>query len=94
MTDNTETFLRIQKVIHLVIQKKSLREHAFLDTLLHKLQVLKSSLESEEEKLDYKKHIHGALRAYLDTDLVESFEEPLVRELDLLEGMLKNNCFT
>lgn len=89
MTDNTETILQIKKVIHLVIQKKSLRGHAFLDTLLHKLQVLKSSLESGEERLDYKMSINGALRAYLDTDLVESFEEPLVRELDLLEGMLK-----
>ncbi|MEA3318685.1 MAG: hypothetical protein U9Q88_01575 [Bacillota bacterium] len=89
MKDNTETFLQIQKVIHLVIHKKSLREHAFLDTLLHKLKVLKYGLELGQENLDYKKHINGALRAYLDTDLAESFEEPLVRELDLLEGMLK-----
>ncbi|WP_010199946.1 hypothetical protein [Bacillus sp. m3-13] len=93
MTEQTQIILQIQKVIHLVIHKSDLREHAFLDTLLHKLQALKSSLESGEETIVFKHHINGALRAYLETDLVESYEEPLVRELDLLESMLKNNSF-
>ncbi len=82
MIDKSKTIIQIQKVIHLVIQKKCLREHAFLEGLFHRLQDLKFRLESGEEMVDYKHNINGALRAYLETDLVGSYEEPLVRELD------------
>jgi hypothetical protein len=33
--------------------------------------------------------LKGALRAYFDTNLVESYDEPLVIELDKLEVMLQ-----
>ncbi|GGB67781.1 hypothetical protein [Fictibacillus barbaricus] len=81
---------QIKKVIDKVIEKKNIREHEFLDTLLKRLENLLSAVDTESFK-DIRKNsgINGALRAYFDTNLVEGYDEPLVIELDKLEMMLK-----
>ncbi|WP_404429575.1 hypothetical protein [Sutcliffiella horikoshii] len=86
MTQNNQTILQIKKVIQLAENKKRKQNHAFLNTLLNKLHTLKYDLELGKGS---QQSINGALRAYFDTNLVESYEEPLVMELDRLESMLK-----
>ncbi|MGG3640582.1 hypothetical protein ABES38_04235 [Bacillus gobiensis] len=82
--------LQVQKVIDLVIEKKNQREHEFLDTLLRRLQDLLDALNTNKlDDIRKNPRIKGALRAYFDTNLVKSYEEPLVVELDKLELMLK-----
>ncbi|MGG3625193.1 hypothetical protein ABES25_16755 [Bacillus gobiensis] len=82
--------LQVQKVIDLVIEKKNEREHEFLDTLLRRLQDLLDALNTNKlDDIRKNPRIKGALRAYFDTNLVKSYEEPLVVELDKLELMLK-----
>jgi hypothetical protein len=68
------------------LKKKSQREHKFLETLLGRLQDLLKKLNTKDIRNDFE--IKGALRAYFDTDLVESYEEPVI-ELNKLEMMLK-----
>lgn len=79
---------QIQTVINSVNEKKRKDNHAFYDTLLNRLQHLLKVLE-EKNKVDQDVNLNGALRAYFDTDLVKSYDEPLVIELDKLESMLK-----
>lgn len=83
--------IQIQKVMDLVNQKKNKREHKFLDTLLDRLQKLLETVNDIDDINDLRKdsNLRGALRAYLDTNLIESYDEPLVIELDKLEIMLQ-----
>lgn len=83
--------IQIQKVMELVSQKKNQREHQFLDTLLDKLLELSEVVNDLEDisKLRKYSNLRGALRAYFDTNLIESYDEPLVIELDKLEIMLQ-----
>ncbi|PLR78371.1 hypothetical protein CVD25_20610 [Bacillus canaveralius] len=81
---------QVERVIDLVIAKKKQREHPFLDTLLKRLQDLLETIDANNYgDLSKDPKIKGALRAYFDTNLIESYEEPLVVELDKLEMMLK-----
>jgi hypothetical protein len=82
--------VQTQKVIDLVNKKKKQRDHKFLDTLLGRLkELLKSTIESSDTTgLGGNSRLKGALRAYFDTDITESYDEPLVIELDKLEIML------
>ncbi|MFE7062062.1 hypothetical protein ACFVAD_07910 [Sutcliffiella sp. NPDC057660] len=91
MQNGSRLKVQVEKVISLVVQKKKQRDHEFLNTLLLNLQQLSEALNNPSSTGDLPKHskINGALRAYFDTNLVESYEEPLVVELDLLESMLK-----
>lgn len=88
---NKRIKVQVEKVISLVVQKKKHRDHEFLNTLLLNLQQLSAALNNPSSTGDLPKYskINGALRACFDTNLVESYEEPLVVELDLLESMLK-----
>ncbi len=82
--------IQIQKVVNLIIEKKKRKEHNFLDTLVKRLEEILNSLnDNERDVLRKDFSINGAMRAYLETDLVESYKEPLVIELDRLEVMLK-----
>ncbi|MBH0158187.1 hypothetical protein IHV10_17525 [Fictibacillus sp. 5RED26] len=82
---------QIKKVIDIVIEKNTIREHEFLDTLLEKLEKLLGLIGKEGiEDTSVNSGINGVLRAYFDTDLVESYDEPLVIELDKLELMLRD----
>ncbi|WP_035099135.1 hypothetical protein [Anoxybacteroides tepidamans] len=83
--------IQIQKVMDLVNQKKNKREHKFLDTLLDRLQKLLETVNDIDDINDLRKYsnLRGALRAYFDTNLIESYDEPLVIELDKLEIMLQ-----
>ncbi|PRS01642.1 hypothetical protein C6W24_05200 [Bacillus atrophaeus] len=84
---------QIKKVIELVLEKKRQCDHKFLDTLLKRLRDTNKALNNEKSLEVIKKNntINGALRAYFDTSLVKSYQEPLVIELDKLEVMLKEN---
>ncbi|MDY0406303.1 hypothetical protein P5G51_013690 [Virgibacillus sp. 179-BFC.A HS] len=55
-----------------------------------RLQKLLTALNkgSDLENIGTNFGIKGALRAYFDTSIVESYEEPLVKELDKLETMI------
>jgi hypothetical protein len=83
--------IQIQKVMDLVYEKKNQREHKFLDTLLDKLKELSETVNTNSniDELRKDSKLKGALRAYFDTNLVESYDEPLVIELDKLEVMLQ-----
>ncbi|MBN8209828.1 hypothetical protein JI666_13810 [Bacillus sp. NTK071] len=70
------------------MKKKKKRNHEFLDTLLNKLSKLLTEI-SNEGKGKINIELNGVLRAYFDTNLVESYQEPLVIELDKLESMIK-----
>ncbi|MBO0589062.1 hypothetical protein [Sporosarcina sp. E16_8] len=90
METETTIKIQVQKVIDLVIEKKKQNEHKFLDTLLDRMKELLNILSNKEiDGLRKNLSISGAMRAYLDTYIVESYEEPLVIELDRLEKMLK-----
>lgn len=83
--------IQVQKVIDLVIEKKNQREHDFLDTLLSRLHDLLEALNTSNlDEIKNNPRINGALRAYFDTNIVKSYEEPLVMELVKLEMMLRN----
>lgn len=88
MTKNYQIILQIEQVILQAENKKRQQSHDYLNTLLKKLHALKHDLELGK---DSQQSISGALRAYFDTSLVESYEEPLVIELDRLESMLKKS---
>jgi hypothetical protein len=91
MTSETIVQIQVQKVIDLVIEKKNQREDEFLDTLIKRLYVLFKALNTSKlDEIIKNPGIKGALRAYFDTNIVESYEEPLVIELDKLEMMLSN----
>lgn len=91
MASETMVKIQVQRVIDLVIEKKNQREHEFLDTLLKRLHVLLAALNTSKlDEIKKNPGIKGALRAYFDTNIVESYEEPLVIELDKLEMMLTN----
>ncbi|WP_368503180.1 hypothetical protein AB3N04_13040 [Alkalihalophilus sp. As8PL] len=87
MKDELE--LQTKKVLKLALQKKSIHVHGYLDTLIKKLEGLLKDLKVKVlQVIKDKSPVKGALRAYLETNLVESYQEPLVIELDALETML------
>ncbi|UOQ94874.1 hypothetical protein MUO14_08085 [Halobacillus shinanisalinarum] len=80
---------QVERVIELVTEKKKQADHKFLDTLLNILQDLLAAINANKvDDIRKNPRINGALRAYFDTILVESYGEPLVIELDNLETML------
>ena len=88
MRNTLKLKIQIKKVIDLVVEKKNDRSHEFLDTLFNNLTKILAEINNEG-KQNINIELNGALRAYFDTNLVESYEEPLVIELDKLESMLK-----
>lgn len=82
---------QIQKVTELVKKKRNQKDHKYLDTLLLKLKELKkiSSDATDINEIVSKHILKGALKAYFETDLIESYNEPLVIELDKLETLLQ-----
>lgn len=91
MPRETIVKIQVQKVIDLIIEKKYQREHGFLDTLLIRLHDLLEALNTSNlDEIKKYPRVNGALRAYFDTNIEKSHEEPLVIELDKLEMMLSN----
>ncbi|KXZ13089.1 hypothetical protein P4T89_09890 [Bacillus nakamurai] len=77
---------QVQIVINLIQDRKRNNEHSFYDTLLNRLYKIYELLKEERLRNE---NINGAMRAYLDTNLVKSYSDPLVIELDKLEMLLK-----
>ncbi|KXZ23305.1 hypothetical protein AXI59_09430 [Bacillus nakamurai] len=77
---------QVQIVIDLIQDRKRNNEHSFYDTLLNRLYKIYDLLKEERLRNE---NINGAMRAYLDTNLVKSYSDPLVIELDKLEMLLK-----
>lgn len=90
MTNKKDIISQIKKVMELVNEKKKLNNHKYLDSLHYRLHSLLSSLIDEDIDQIESSSLNGALRAYLDANLANSYE-PLVLEMNELEEMLSEN---
>ncbi|HDR7782387.1 MULTISPECIES: hypothetical protein [Bacillus] len=94
MFKNTNVLLcQIEIVIEITKNKQKEKEDPFYEDLLKRLNRLANYLQSNDYTNDglESRRIKGAVRAYTDTGLVKSFDDPLLIELDKLETMLNEN---
>ncbi|CUB26863.1 hypothetical protein BN2127_JRS7_00153 [Bacillus subtilis] len=83
MCSETKLKKQVEKVIDLVLEKKSLvnqEDHNYLNTLFKKF--VGEFLNDNEniEKIKQQTFVKGALRAYFENFLVDSYQKPLVVE--------------
>ncbi|MGN7894609.1 hypothetical protein ACTJJY_21305 [Bacillus sp. 22475] len=94
MSKNENVLLsQIKIVIEITKNKQKEKEDPFYEDLLKRLNRLANYLQSNDYTNDglESRRIKGAVRAYTDTGLVKSFDDPLLIELDKLETMLNEN---
>lgn len=84
MCSETKLKKQVEKVIDLVLEKKSLVNQEDLKKFVGEF------LNDYEniEKIKQQTFVKGALRAYFENYLVDSYQKPLVVELDKLKTML------
>jgi hypothetical protein len=89
MSKNKNVLL-IQIGIVIEIIKDKQKEDPFYNDLLKRLNRLANYLQSNDYTNNglESRRIKGAVRAYTDTGLVKSFDDPLLIELDKLETTL------
>ncbi|MED0932914.1 hypothetical protein P4T29_15055 [Bacillus mobilis] len=94
MSKNANVLLsQIEIVIKITKNKQKEKEDPFYEDLLKRLNLLANYLQNNNYTNDglESRRIKGAVRAYTDTGLVKSFDDPLLIELDKLETMLNEN---
>ncbi|MED0874592.1 hypothetical protein [Bacillus mobilis] len=94
MSKNANVLLsQIEIVIKITKNKQKEKEDPFYEDLLKRLNLLANYLQNNNYTNDglVSRRIKGAVRAYTDTGLVKSFDDPLLIELDKLETMLNEN---
>ncbi|MGZ7149726.1 hypothetical protein [Bacillus cereus group sp. BfR-BA-01379] len=94
MSKNANVLLsQIEIVIEITKNKQKEKEDPFYEDLLKRLNLLANYLQNNNYTNDglESRRIKGAVRAYTDTGLVKSFDDPLLIELDKLETMLNEN---
>lgn len=93
MNERKDLLNKTQKVIKLANEKAKNTNHGYINTLLKKLNKLYDNLQDDSISLEFIKEnngfLDGAVRAYFDTNLPESYEETFLIELGDLEMEFK-----